>query len=59
MTATATLTPYQQGTLDRARALLAQEHGHDLEAMAYRVGALEYRLGDMLALIDSLTAEPE
>lgn len=48
------LTQCQQGSLDRARGILAQEHGHDAASLAYRLGQLEWHLGQLLALVDQL-----
>ena len=60
MTTTTTktaLTPSQAGRVDRARRALAREHGSDIGELAYRVGQLEWWIGDLLALIDDLTGD--
>ena len=53
------LTPSQQGSLDRAREALAQEHGYDPGAMAARIGCLGWHLEEMLALVGQLTGAAE
>lgn len=51
------LTPGQQQQADRAREVLAAEHGYDLASMAGRLGVLEWHLGEMLALIGQLSSK--
>jgi len=50
------LTSGQQGRLDAAAEVLAAEHGYDAGGLAARAGALEWHLGEMLALVRELTA---
>ena len=49
------LTPVQQATVGRARAALQEEHGTDVHDLSVRIGQLEWWLGDILALVDSIT----
>lgn len=56
-TTTPALTASQRATLDRARALLAQDHGHDAGSLAYRLGQVEYYLGDILTLVDQIAQD--
>lgn len=52
------LTPCQQSTVQRAREALGEErHAYDPESMAGQIGRLQWALGEMLALLDQLTAE--
>ncbi len=56
-TATARLTPDQQQSVDRARAVLAGESPsmYELADMAARIGQLEWHLGELLALVSDLS----
>jgi hypothetical protein len=53
------LDPYQAGRVDRAREVLTQRQGTDTYSLAVRVGQLEWWVGDLLALIDALTASAD
>ena len=48
------LDRYQQASLDRAADVLAADHGYDPDAMAYRIGQLEWHLGELLTLVGQL-----
>jgi hypothetical protein len=48
------LTPAQAATVEQAREVLAQPSGTDAYGLAKRVGALEWWLGDILALVAQL-----
>ena len=50
------LTPGQQQRVDRAREVLTGPAVYELTAMAARIGALEWHLGEVLALVDELAA---
>ena len=52
------LTPDQQGRLDRARAVLAEPHGYDAGDLAAHIGRLDYWLRDVLSLVGQLTEAP-
>ena len=53
------LTPGQQQRIDRARAMLAKDSPslYELGDMAARVGALEWHLGELLALAGELAGQ--
>lgn len=51
------LTADQAATVGRARALLGEPHGHDAADLAYRLGRVEFYLGDLLALVATLTSD--
>ena len=50
------LNAVQQRQIDAAREALAAGHGYDVASLGRRVGALEWWLKDVLALVDELTA---
>lgn len=52
------LTPDQQRQVDAASAVLqAKDDSHSVMALAERVGALEWHLGEMLRLVAGLAAQ--
>ena len=52
------LTPAQAATLDQAREVLARPHGSGTHELAGRVGALEWHLAELLALVGQLAETP-
>lgn len=52
------LTKDEARRLQRARAVLASgETGHDIGDLAARIGRLEWWLGDIVKLVESLTGQ--
>ena len=53
------LIPDQQQRIDRARAVLAEDSPsmYELADMAARIGALEWHLGELLALAGELAGQ--
>lgn len=48
------LTATQQLVIDGARRVLAAKHGYETADLAARIGALEWHVGDLLALVGQL-----
>ena len=46
--------PVQARTAQAAREALAQDHRTDTASLAYRIGALEWHLSEMVRLVDEL-----
>jgi hypothetical protein len=44
----------QARTVQVAREVLAQDHGTDTASLAYRIGALEWHLSELVRLADEL-----
>jgi hypothetical protein len=53
-----TLTPDQQGRVDRAREILEDKrHEYDPESLAAHIGRLEYWLRDLLMMVAQMAEE--
>jgi hypothetical protein len=52
------LTPDQKTQIGGAREVLGAKTGYDPAEMAGRIGRLEWHLGELLSLVEHLTAAP-